>query len=178
MSNSLQPHGLQHTRLPCPSLSPRVCSNTCPLSWWGHSTISSSIIHFSYPQFFPASQSFPMSWLSALSGQSIGASASVLPMNVQGWFPLRLAGLISLLSKRLSKCSSTMPKDNSGKNSLVSPSDDERIEKRDRWKTVLGSFSLDRKLWSCCVFQSVNNCYAKCGLPLLLGSTLCVRVVP
>ena len=63
LSDSLQPHGLQHTRLPCPSLSPRICSNSCPLSRWGHSTISSSVICFSCPQFFPASQSLPMSWL-------------------------------------------------------------------------------------------------------------------
>ena len=105
MSDSLQPHGLQHARLPCPSSSPGACSNSCPLSQWCHPTISSSVIPFaSCLQSFPASGSFPMSWLFALGGQSIGASASasVLPMSIQGWFPLGLTGLISLLSKGLS----------------------------------------------------------------------------
>ena len=91
MSNSLWPHGLQHTRLPCPSLSPWVCSNSRPLSQWCHPIISSSVAPFSScPQSFPESGSFPMSWLSASGGQSIGAStsASVLPRNTQGWFPL------------------------------------------------------------------------------------------
>ena len=104
MPNSLQPHGLQHTRLPCPSLSPGVCSTSCPLSWWCHPTISSSIIPFSFcPQSFPASGSFPVSWLFALGGQSIGVSASVLPVNIQDWFPLGLTGLIPLQSKGLSR---------------------------------------------------------------------------
>ena len=105
MSNSLQPHGLQHTRLPCPSPSPGACSNSCPLSQWCHPTISSSVIpSSSYLHSFPASGSFLMSWLFTSGGQSIGASAStsVLPMSIQGWFPLRLTGLISLLSKGLS----------------------------------------------------------------------------
>ena len=81
---TLQPHGLQHTRLSCPSLSPRACSNSCPLSRRCHPTISSTVTPFSFcPQSFPAPGSFPMSWLSISSGQSIGASAStlVLPMN-------------------------------------------------------------------------------------------------
>ena len=98
MSNSLQPHGLQHTRLPCPSLSPRVCLYSCPLSQWCHSTISSSAARFSScPQSFPASGSSPVSWPFASGAQNIGASASasVLPMNVQGWFPLGLTGLTS-----------------------------------------------------------------------------------
>ena len=106
MSNSLQPHRLQHTRLPCPSPSPRVCSNSCPLSWWWHPTFSSSVIPFSSClQSFPALGSFPVSWLFASGGQSIGASASasVLPINIQGLFPLGLTGLISLLSKGLSR---------------------------------------------------------------------------
>ena len=97
-SNYLQPHGLQHARLPCPSLSPRVCSNSCPLSWWCHPTTSSSVIPFSScPQPFPASASFPISWLFASCGQSIEASASAsgLPMNIQDWFPLGLTDLIS-----------------------------------------------------------------------------------
>ena len=105
MSNSLQPHGLQHASLPCPSLSPGVCSNSCPLSRWCHPTISSSVTPFSScPQCFPASGSFPMSQLFAWGGHSIGASASasVLPMNIQGWFPLGFTGLI-LLSKGLSR---------------------------------------------------------------------------
>ena len=105
MSNSLWPPGLQHTRLTCPSLYPGVCSDSYPLSRWCHPTISSSVIPFSScPQSFPASGSFPMSWLFASGGQSVGASAlvSVLPMNIQGWFPLGLTGLISLLSKGLS----------------------------------------------------------------------------
>ena len=103
VSNSLQPRGLQHARLPCRSLSPGVCSNSCPLSQWCHPTISSSVIPFSCPRSFPSSGSFPMSWLLASGDQSIGASASVLPVNIQDWFPLELTGLISLLSKELSR---------------------------------------------------------------------------
>jgi len=104
MSDSLWPHGLQYTRLPYPSLSPRVCSNSYPLSWWCHPNISSSVTPFtSCPQSFPASESFPMSWIFASGGQSIGASTSVLPVNIQGWFLLGLTGLISLLSKGLSR---------------------------------------------------------------------------
>ena len=105
MSNSLRYHGLQHTRLPCPSLSPGARSNSCPLSQWCHPTISSSITPFSScPQTFSSSRSFPMNQLFASGGQSTGASASasVLPMNIQDWFPLRLTGLI-LLSKELSR---------------------------------------------------------------------------
>ena len=106
MSDSLWPHGLQNARLPCPLLSLEVCSNSCPLSWWCHPTISSSASSFSFClQSFPASASFPMSHLFTSDGQSIGASASasVLPMNIQGWHPLGLTGLISLLSKGLSR---------------------------------------------------------------------------
>ena len=96
-SHSLRPHGLQHTRLLCPPLSPRVCSNSCPLSWWCHPTISSSVVPFSsHLQSFPASGSFPMSQLLASGGQTIRASASVLPVNIQDWFPLGLTDLISL----------------------------------------------------------------------------------
>ena len=104
MSNSLQPHGLQHARLLCPSLFPRVCSNSHPLSWWYHPTIS-SIIPFSCFQSFPGSGSFPMSWLFASDDQSIRASAlaSVLPVNIQGLFLLGLTGLITLQSKELSR---------------------------------------------------------------------------
>ena len=105
-SNPLQPHRLQHTRLPCPSPTPGVYSNSCPLSRWWHWTISSSVILFSSClQSFPASGSFPMSQFFASGGQSIGvsASASVLPMNIQDWLPLGLVGWISLLSKGLSR---------------------------------------------------------------------------
>ena len=105
MSNSLRPHGLQHARLPCPSLSPEVCSNSCPLIQWCHPTISFSDTPFSCPQSFPASESFPGSQLLTSSGQSIGASSSVsvLPVNIQGWFTLGLTGLISLLPKGVSR---------------------------------------------------------------------------
>ena len=106
MSDSLQPHGLQHARLTYPSPSPRACSNSCPLSLWCHPTISSTVIPFSScPQSFPASGSFPVSQLFISGGQSIGASASasVLPVNIQGWFPLGRAGWISLQSKELSR---------------------------------------------------------------------------
>ena len=102
MSNSLRPHGLQHTRPPCPS---PTYSNSCPLSWWCHPTISSCRPLFSRLQSFPASGSFQMSRLFASGGQSIGVSAStsVLPMNIQGWFPLGWTGWISLQSKGLSR---------------------------------------------------------------------------
>ena len=97
-------HGLQHTRLPCPSPTPRVCSNSCPLNQWCHPTISSSVIPFSSClQSFPASGSFQMSQFFASCGQSIGVSAlaSVLPMNIQDWFPLGWTVWISLQSKSL-----------------------------------------------------------------------------
>ena len=106
MSNSLWPHGLQHARLPCPSPTPGACSNSCPSSQWCHRTISSSLVPFSsHPQSFPASGSFSVSQIFTSGGQRIGASASasVLPMNIQDWFPLGWTGLISLQSKRLSR---------------------------------------------------------------------------
>ena len=93
VSDSLRPHGLQHARLPCPSPTPRTCSNSCPLSQWCHPTISSSVVPFSSClQSFPASESFSVSQLFASGGQRIGvsASASALPMNIQDWFPLGL----------------------------------------------------------------------------------------
>ena len=111
MSKSLWPHGLQHTSFLCPLLPPRVCSNSCPLSWWCYPTISPLVAPFSScPHSFPMSGSFPTSWLFTSSGQSIGASASasVLPMNIQGWFPLGLTGLISLKSKGLSRVFSSI----------------------------------------------------------------------
>ena len=106
MSDSLQPHGLQHARPPCPSPTPRVHPNPCPLNQWCHPTISSSVVPFSSClQFFPASGSFQMSQLFASGGQSIGvsASASALPMNTQDWSPLEWTGWISLQSKGLAR---------------------------------------------------------------------------
>ena len=106
VSDSLRPHGLQHPRPTCPSPTPGACSNSCPSSWWCPATISSSVVPFSsYLQSFPASGSFPVSQFFASSGQSIraSASASVLPMNIQDWFPLGLTGLISLQTKTLSR---------------------------------------------------------------------------
>ena len=105
-SYSLQPHGLQHARLPCPSPTPGVYSNSCPWSQWCPPTISSSVVPFSsYLQSFPASGSFSMNQFFTSGGQRIGvsASASILPMNIQGWFPLGLTGWISLQSKGLSR---------------------------------------------------------------------------
>ena len=101
-SNSLRPHGLQHTRLPCPSPTPRAYVNSCPLHRWYHPTISSSVVPFSSHLIsFPASGSFPMSRFFTSDGQSIGvsASASVLPMNIQDWSPLGWTSWISLQSK-------------------------------------------------------------------------------
>ena len=106
VSNSLRPQGLQHTRPPCPSPTPGVYPNSCPLSQWCHPTISSSVIHFSSClQTLPALGSFPRRQFYASGGQSIGvsASASVLPMSIQGWFPLGWTGWISLQSKGLSR---------------------------------------------------------------------------
>ena len=106
MSDTFWPHGLHHVRLPCPSLSPRVCSNSCPLSQWCHPAISSFVVPFSSClQSFPASGSFQMSQFFASCGQRTGASASasVLPVDIQGWFPFGWTGSISLQSKRLSR---------------------------------------------------------------------------
>ena len=106
VSDSLQPHGLQHARPPCPSPTPGVYSNSCPLSRWCHPTISSSVIPFSSRlQSFPASGSFPVSQFFPSGGQSTGvsASASVLPMNIQDWFPLGWTDWISSRSKGLSR---------------------------------------------------------------------------
>ena len=106
MSKSLQPHGLQHTRLPCPSPTPGACSNSCPSSRWCNPTISSPVVPFSSClQSFTASESFQRNQFFTSGGQSIeaSASASVLPMNIQDWFPLGWTGWIFLLSKRLSR---------------------------------------------------------------------------
>ena len=104
VSDSLWPHGLQHTRPPCPSPTPGIWSNSCSLSWWCHLIISSSVIPLSSRlQSFPASGSLQMSQFFTLGGQSIGVSVStsVLPVNMQDWFPLGLTGLISLLIDHL-----------------------------------------------------------------------------
>ena len=101
MSDSLLPHGLQHARLSCPSPTPRAYSNSCISCWWyHHPTISSSVVPFSRLQSFPTSGSFPMSQFFALGGQSIGdsASASVLPVDIQDWFPLGLIDWFDLLA--------------------------------------------------------------------------------
>ena len=106
VSDSLRPHGLQRVRPPCLSPTSGAYLNSCPLSWWCHPTISSSVIPFSScPQSFPASGSLPMSQLFASGGQHTGvsASASVLPMNIQDWSPLGWTGWISLQSKGLSR---------------------------------------------------------------------------
>ena len=106
LSDSLWPHESQHASPPCPSPTPGVYSNSCPLSWWCHPTISSSVVPFSScPQSLPASGSFPMSQFFTSGGQSIGVSASalVLPMNTQDWFPLGWIGWIFLQSKGLSR---------------------------------------------------------------------------
>ena len=106
VSDSLRPHGLHHIKLPCPSPTPRAYSNSCPSRRWRHPPISSSVVLFSsHLQSFPASGSFPMSQFFASGGHSIGvsASASVLPMDTQDWFPLGWTGLISLQSKGLSR---------------------------------------------------------------------------
>ena len=104
VSESLRPHGLQHARPPCPSPTPRIYSDSCPLSQWYHPAISCAVVLFSScPQSFPASGSFPMSQFFASGGQSIGvsASASVLLINIQDWFPLGWTGWISLLCNKL-----------------------------------------------------------------------------
>ena len=110
MSNSLKCHRLQHAKLPCLALTPGVYSNSCPLSGWCHPTISSSFFPFSFHLLsFPKSGSFPMSQFFSSDGQSIGVSAStsVLPMNIQDWFPLGWTGWVSLLPKGLSRVSPT-----------------------------------------------------------------------
>ena len=106
MSDSLRPHGPQHTRPPCPSPAPGVHPNSCPSCQWSHPTISSSVVPFSSClQSCPASGAFQMSQFFPSGGQSIGASASVFPMNTQGWSPLGWTGGISLVSKGLSRVS-------------------------------------------------------------------------
>ena len=121
MSDSLQSHELQHARVPSPSTASTVCSSSCPLSRWCHPIVSSSVIPFSCFQCFPTSGSFPMSQFFTSGGHNIGVSASisVLPMNIQDWFPLGLTGLISLQSKGLFRVFST-PKVKSINSSVLS----------------------------------------------------------
>ena len=141
MSNSLQPYAAQSfTKLPCPSPFPRVYLNSCPLSRWCHPTISSSVVSvYSCPQSFPASGSFQMSQLFASGGRSIGVSvsASVLPMNIQSWFPLGLTGLISILSKELSRVFS---------NTTVQKHQLKHQFKHHSWKASM-SFICSCKMW-------------------------------
>ena len=103
MSDSLRLHELQHTRLPCPSPIPRACSNSYPLSWWCHPTISSCCPLLLPPSIFPSIKSFQMSQFFTSGGQSTGVSASVLPMNIQDWFPLGLNWLYLLSVQRTLK---------------------------------------------------------------------------
>ena len=107
---TLRLHGLVQARFPYPLLSPGIFSDSCTLSWWRHPTISFSVTLFSCPQSFPASRSFSVNQLFASGGQSIGASASssILPMNIQGWFPLEFTALIFLLSRELSRVFSSI----------------------------------------------------------------------
>ena len=111
VSNSLQPHGLQHARFLCQLPTPGACWNSCPSSWWCYLTISSSAVRFSCLQSFPAPGSFQVSHFFPSNTQSIGSSAStsVLPLNIQDWFPLGLTGWISLQSKGLHQSSSPAP---------------------------------------------------------------------
>ena len=134
---TLQPHELQHARLPCPSLSPKVCSNSCPLTWWCHPTISSSVTLFFCLRSFPASGYFPVSWLFTTGDQSIEAStsASVLPMNIQGWCPVGLTGLISMQSEGLKVESSSAPQFESISSSVLSlPHGPTLTSVHDYWK--------------------------------------------
>ena len=141
MSDSLWPHGLQHARNPCPSSTYGVSSNVCPLSRWHHPTISSCVVPFSSClQSFPASGSFQMSQIFALGGQSIGvsASASVLPMNIQDWFPLGLIGRISLKAKG---CSSLL-QHHSSKASILQPSAFFRVQLSHPYMTTRKTITL------------------------------------
>ena len=132
MSDSLWPHELQHIRLPCPPLSPGVCSDSCPLNWWCYLTILSSatLLHLCL-QSFPASGSFPMSLPCASGGQSSGASAAVPPVIIQGWFPSGLTGLISLQFKGLLRAPQSESINSSVFSLLYCPN---LISIRDCWK--------------------------------------------
>ena len=159
MSDSVWPHGLQHTRLLSPSPSHRVCSNSCPVSQWCHPTISSSVVPFSsHLQSFPASGSFPMSWFFTSGGQSIGvsASASVLPMHIQDWFPLGLTGCISLQSKGLS----SLLQDHSSKTSILEHSAFFLVQLSHPYPTTGKTIALTNDLCQ----QSYISCFLICCL--------------
>ena len=157
VSNSLQPHGLPLARLPCSPLSPYICSNSCSLSWWCYRTNLFFAIPISFClQSFPTSVSFPMSQLFKSGGQMIGASvlASVLSMNIQGWFPRALMGWISLQPKELSR----VHKHHSSKASLCqcSPSlwSNSHIH-TDNWKKNIALFTLSLYKFCWCLFHEV-----------------------
>ena len=147
MSDSLWLHGLQHARLPCPSTTPGACSNSCPSSQWCYPTISSSVVPFSsWLQSFPPSGSFQMSQFFVLGCQSTGVStsASVLPVNIQDWFPLEWTGLISLQSKGLSRVLSNI---HSSKASILRHSASFRVQLSHPYMTTGKTVALNR--WTC-----------------------------
>ena len=165
-------HGLQHTRLHCPSLSSRVCSNSRPSSWWCHPTISSSVVPFSScPQSFPASRSFPMNQLFTSGGQNIGASASasVLPRSIQGWLPLG-TGWISLLSKGLSRVSSSTTVQNISSSALCLLYRLALISVHGHW----GDHSFDYAGLFCKVMSLLFNVLSRFIVTFLPGSILLI----
>ena len=178
MSDSLWPHGLQHTRPSCP-LSPRVCSDSCPLSWWCHLTISSSVIPFSFClQSFPASRSFLRSQFFTSGGQRIvaSASASLLPMNSRGWFLLGLIGLISLQFKGLSSVFSSTHNLNISKIILVVTCRSNKTTKPNQKINSQVLNHLDSGLWHCPGRQAPGEkkiticCFLKTSQPQVFGS--------
>ena len=142
VSDSLRHNGLQYARLPCLYPAPGPCSNSCSLSQWCHPTISSSVVPFSCLQSFPASGCFLMSWLFTSGSQSIGvsASASVLPMNIQGWFPLGWTDWISLQSKSQES----------------SPREDSRVKSKRRLKSLLQHHGSKASILRCSAFFIVQ----------------------
>ena len=146
VSSSLWPHGLKHARLPCPSPTPRAGSNSCPSSQWCHPTISYSVIPFSSClQSFPASRSFPMSQFFTSGGQSIGVSpsVSVLPMNIQNWFPWGWTGWISLQSKGLK----SLLQHHSSKTSVLQNSVFFRVQFSHTYMTIGKSIASTRRIF-------------------------------
>ena len=161
VSNSLRPHEPQHARPPYPSPISRACSNSCPLSCWYHPTISSSVIPFSSQlQSFPASRSFPRSLFFTSSGQSIGvsASASVLPMYIQDWFPWGLTGLISLQSKGLFK---SLFQYHSSKASILRCSAFFIVQLSHPYMTTGKTIALTRQTFECKVMSLFFNMLSK-----------------
>ena len=157
MSNSLQSHGLQHARPCCPSPTPRVYSNSCPLSQWCHPIISSSVVpFFSCLQSFPTSGSFQISQFFVSGGRSteVSASASVLPMNIQDWSPLGWTGLLSLQSKGLSRVFSNTP-----------------VQKHQFFGTLPSSQSSSHIAW-CFSLQCLDSAAKKGKFKLKLRKTL------